>query len=283
MTFKELQESWNHCGKRDPLWSILTHPDKKDNKWDLHEFFATGEREIQELIEYITALGVHLPHNLALDFGCGVGRLTQALAKRFAQVYGLDISSAMIRLANKYNTDTEKCVYRTNIEPDLKSFKDNSFDLIYSSLVLQHMEPVYSKLYINEFIRVIAPHGIIIFQLPGMQLEVPQLEKPNTCPKVEASSLPTLSRALKNIIKSMAPPKVLAWYVRTRWPDPPANERLYGMPREEVRRLVEESGGRIVDIVSNQDAGPNWESYRYTVSKGVRSSKGPDDSRMRPS
>ena len=35
----------------------------------------------------------------ALDFGCGIGRLSQALAEHFDQVYGVDISPKMIELA----------------------------------------------------------------------------------------------------------------------------------------------------------------------------------------
>ncbi len=77
--FEKLQNTWDGFGKIDPLWAILTQPDKRNNKWDINEFFKTGEEEITQVMEYINSLHISLSRNKALDFGCGVGRLTQAL------------------------------------------------------------------------------------------------------------------------------------------------------------------------------------------------------------
>ena len=44
-------------------------------------------------------LGRPLRHGTALDFGCGVGRLTHALAPHFERTYGVDVSSTMIEQA----------------------------------------------------------------------------------------------------------------------------------------------------------------------------------------
>lgn len=51
--------------------------------------------------------------------------------------------------------------------PDLARFPDGTFTFIYSTLVLQHMEPQFSKGYIREFVRVLAPGGVLAFQLPA--------------------------------------------------------------------------------------------------------------------
>ena len=61
----------------------------------------TGEREISLLMHEMRSLGISVnQHGRALDFGCGVGRLTQALARRFDTVVGVDVSPQMVRLAN---------------------------------------------------------------------------------------------------------------------------------------------------------------------------------------
>lgn len=46
MELKELQRNWDILGKEDPLWAIISFEDKKGNKWDLAEFFASGERRL---------------------------------------------------------------------------------------------------------------------------------------------------------------------------------------------------------------------------------------------
>lgn len=44
---------WNDLGARDPLWAILSSPDKRGNRWDLRSFFAPGEREISPLMHQL--------------------------------------------------------------------------------------------------------------------------------------------------------------------------------------------------------------------------------------
>ena len=63
----------------------------------------TGEREIALLFHRFAELQLPAPRGRALDFGCGVGRLTQALARRMESVVGADISPVMIDLAQRLN------------------------------------------------------------------------------------------------------------------------------------------------------------------------------------
>lgn len=86
MTLKRLRRHWDLLGKKDPLWAVLALESKRGNRWGVDEFFATGQDEIEEVTKYVEALGVELDRRNALDFGCGVGRLTQALADRFEVV-----------------------------------------------------------------------------------------------------------------------------------------------------------------------------------------------------
>src|SRR5579862_7667567 len=76
------KSDWEGLAERDALWAILTDESKAGGKWDLAEFMATGEAEIHAVMNHLAAIG-HTPDRnaAALDFGCGVGRLTQALAR----------------------------------------------------------------------------------------------------------------------------------------------------------------------------------------------------------
>jgi len=173
MRIDELQQNWDACGRLDPMWAILSVPGKANNRWDPQEFFATGLAEANDLFRDLDASGVRIRRGRALEFGCGVGRITQALCQYFEQCCGVDIAPSMIDLATSYNVFGTKCKYYLNHTDDLRVFPDTSFDFIYSRLVLQHMLPCYSKNYIAEFFRVLAPGGVAVFQVPS-ELRTPE-------------------------------------------------------------------------------------------------------------
>jgi SAM-dependent methyltransferase len=173
MELAELQKHWHEFGKIDPLWAILADPSKRGGQWDPAEFFHTGEQDIDALLRRASQLGLPRQRRRALDFGCGVGRLTQALCRHFDEGDGIDIAPSMIELANRHNRHPGRCRYHLNASDDLRRFSDGSFDLVYTTLVLQHMQPRYSRAYVQEFLRVLAPGGLLVFQLPCERVVAP--------------------------------------------------------------------------------------------------------------
>jgi len=244
LNLKALRKHWDLFASRDPLWAILTHPDRKNRGWDKREFFETGVWEIRRSLEQVEALVPSLRKRQALDFGCGVGRLTQPLAQHFEQVYGVDISASMIRQAKDYNQHGDRCQYVVNQTDDLRIFTDQNFDFIYSNITLQHMPPRYSRRYIAEFMRVLAPGGALLFQIPSTARE--------------AGS--RLGRAVRT------------FYYRFLWdilhPATPYMG-MYGIPKEEVVGLVTSNGGHLIHAASDPAAEPEWEGYRYLVTRDM--------------
>src|SRR5688572_18225976 len=133
------KREWEELASVDPLWAILTSADRRGGRWELAEFFDTGEAEISEVLKLADDLGEPVRRGRALDFGCGVGRLSRPLAERFRECVGLDISDGMVKLARELNEDRPNCRFVVNDTPDLEQFDSDSFDFVYSSLVLQHM------------------------------------------------------------------------------------------------------------------------------------------------
>lgn len=176
MDLKELQRHWQRFGKQDPLWAILTDSQKRGGRWNHDEFFETGRRDIDKLMHYVESLGLEFKRRKALDFGCGVGRLTQGLCHYFDECWGVDIAPSMIKLATRYNRHAGRCHYAVNAVDDLSAFPDNTFDLICTVIVLQHMRPEYSKRYIEEFMRVLSPGGVLIFQIPSEPVQPTQAQ-----------------------------------------------------------------------------------------------------------
>jgi 2-polyprenyl-3-methyl-5-hydroxy-6-metoxy-1,4-benzoquinol methylase len=162
MNLEKLKNDWESLAKSDALHAILTDESKAGGKWQLEDFMATGEAEISTVMDHLRRIG-HEPEysGAALDFGCGVGRLTQALGRRFASCVGVDISQEMIDQAVRLN-QYHHCQYLVNSSTALP-FQDGTFTFIYSNIVLQHVPPRFAELYLREFVRILKPDGILVF------------------------------------------------------------------------------------------------------------------------
>ena len=261
MNLKDLQKNWNKFGQQDPLYAILLEEDKKGNKWKPEQFFERGRQEIDYIMDYTTnALGLTVSRRRALDFGCGVGRLTQALTKYFEEVVGIDIAPSMIEGARKYNQFGDRCKYVLNERDDLRSFETNSIDFIYSNIVLHHMRPEYCKAYLKEFLRVLAPNGLLVFYMPSVLLK--KWVPPATPQQPSTAVLPRV----KQFVKSLAPKPVLKAYVKFRYESHPVME-MYCVKRVEIEACLRENGGDVLDAFPDYVTIPNTEGYRYTVKK----------------
>jgi len=164
----ELSADWDELAHIDPLWAILSRADKKHMAWEINEFFSTGTIEADKVVEEAGTLGRPKLFQTALDFGCGVGRVARGLAHHFDQVVGVDVSPEMIRMAQEMNIDIKNLSFTVNLKKDLSVFPNETFDLVYSSRVLQHLPSSdLAKSYISELLRVVKDSGIVCFQLPA--------------------------------------------------------------------------------------------------------------------
>jgi ubiquinone/menaquinone biosynthesis C-methylase UbiE len=175
-TMQALQRSardWERNAKSNALWAVLTDNGRKSDGWDVDEFFATGRAEVRTVMGRLIDLGVFpSPSGSFLDFGCGVGRATRALMEYFAEGYGFDISETMIAMARKYSAeDRRKARYVVNPNGNLRVLANDSIDLVYSHIVLQHVPASYQPGFIVEFMRVLKPGGMAVFQIPTATVE----------------------------------------------------------------------------------------------------------------
>ena len=161
------QQDWEALGRVDPLWAVLTSPSRRHGRWNTADFFATGVRDVDALMKTAAALGLPQRRDDALDFGCGVGRLTRALAGHFERCVGVDISAPMLAQAEELNRDCDRCRFVLNAAEDLRAFESASFDLVYTKYVLQHLPGrALVRSYLGELLRVLRPGGLLVFQLP---------------------------------------------------------------------------------------------------------------------
>jgi SAM-dependent methyltransferase len=229
MSLARHKRDWEELASHDALWAVLTDPSRRAGGWEVAEFLRTGELEVDELLRRASELGLPARFGRALDFGCGAGRLTRALAGRFRECVGVDISEAMIEEARRLNADCEGCTFVVNETADLRRFSDAGFDLVYSTLVLQHL-PTRALVagYAAEFVRLLAPGGAAVFQLPSSLSPLHRLQ---------------LSRRLYGLLRSLG---VSERVLLRRTPLTPM--RMLAAPEDWVRGAVAATGGTIAAV-----------------------------------
>jgi len=123
-------------------------------------FFERGRRQTARLAAELEEFtGCELKSRRALDFGCGVGRLTLPLAERCAYVYGTDISRAKLAEADRNAKEADV----TNVEwlePELIPTLSGRYDMIHSVLVFQHIPSREGERIFSELLHGLAPGGI---------------------------------------------------------------------------------------------------------------------------
>jgi trans-aconitate methyltransferase len=184
-TLEQIRDGWNAAAEQDAMGNILT----TGRAWDPDEFFATGRAEIQGCFEHLDGLGLRgEKRERALDFGCGVGRLTNGLADHYKWVTGVDIAPEMCAKARAHPRIHYYC------DASLDRFDAGTFDLIYSNLVLQHMPQPIAYDYIAQFIRILHPDGLAVFEIP----EGPEYRHPEDHLSMYASDRATIEQVVKD-------------------------------------------------------------------------------------
>jgi 2-polyprenyl-3-methyl-5-hydroxy-6-metoxy-1,4-benzoquinol methylase len=162
------EQEWDRLASIDPLWAILSDPAKRGGGWETEEFLATGEGDVAHLVGVAQRSGRPLAHARALDFGCGVGRLTRALAGRFGETVGVDVSGEMIRQAEAGNAEVDNIRFVHDSTPDLARLGPGTFDLVLSLFVLQHFPAVSAIAHTVDVLAArVGPGGVLILQVPA--------------------------------------------------------------------------------------------------------------------
>lgn len=229
MRLERHRRDWERLAAEDPLWAVLTDPARRGGRWTPEEFLATGEAEIAAVLAEAEPLGLPARRGAALDFGCGAGRLTRALSLRFERAVGVDISEGMVRVARELNADRPNCEFVVNDAPDLARFGSAAFDLVYSSIVLQHVPGRMLALgYVRELVRVLADGGLAVFQVPQRLALLRRLQ---------------LARRLYAAGRRLGVPERT---LLARTPLTPM--RMLALPERAVRAAVADAGGAVLRV-----------------------------------
>ena len=170
--WRHVAEVWAGYGETDPYWSVLTA-----ERWRaanmtradvLEEFYASGSGALHRLDTWLARNAIELGADaVCAEYGCGVGRCTVWLARRFRRIVAFDVSQPHLDAARAAMTargiDNVEFVLVRGPD-DLARLK--GVDLFYSILVLQHNPPSIIVDILGSAFEGLKRGGAAFFQIP---------------------------------------------------------------------------------------------------------------------
>ena len=152
---------------RDPYYAVINHDDFRLDAADggaQARFEASGEQDIATTVDEIRRLITpHFAPEHAVDFGCGVGRLTIPLARLCRHVTGVDISQVMLDEARRYCD--ARAVDNVSLVTSAEYFArpdgaEPRPDFVHSYIVFQHIPPGAGRWMAAALVRQLRPGGV---------------------------------------------------------------------------------------------------------------------------
>jgi len=158
---REMRGFWNARAREDPFHFVDNN--QPYGAPDL-EAFWNGDAMVEHVLD---GLGVTLrDSDSVLEIGCGVGRVTRALAARAGEVLALDVSSEMLAQARRLNPQLHEVRWILGDGVSLAGISDESVDACVSLLVFQHIpDPAVTLGYVRELGRVLRPRAWAALQV----------------------------------------------------------------------------------------------------------------------
>lgn len=147
------REFWNAAAREDAYFAVLSSPESRDPSTREAYFDATASEDLRRLGWFLHA------ESRVLDLGCGVGRLTKALAHRCAEVIGVDISAEMVAIARARTAASPNVRIVETDGSSLACVATGTVDFVVSLLCLIHVDRRAAFRYFHEIRRVLAPGG----------------------------------------------------------------------------------------------------------------------------
>ncbi|MFH0897536.1 MAG: class I SAM-dependent methyltransferase, partial [Candidatus Bathyarchaeota archaeon] len=101
--------------------------------------------------------------DVALELGCGVGRIGREIAPLCRKWYGVDISENLIKIARQRMSHLYHVEFSLVEKSSLLPFPDHFFDKIYSHAVFIHIDKEDIFLYLREIVRILKQGGLLYF------------------------------------------------------------------------------------------------------------------------
>ena len=152
---RDTDADWRRIGETEPFWGVAAVPQFRTQAMDeaaCEAFYATGHGYVAAVAEdFRRCLSAELQARSALDFGCGVGRICEAMTARAQAVTGYDVSPGMLQVAEARGS----AVRYVDVLPDER------FDWINAFIVFQHIPPERGLAALDALLKRLEPGGLL--------------------------------------------------------------------------------------------------------------------------
>ncbi len=156
---------WRRWGEQDPYFAVLSSPRYRRCE-NNREFFQTGQNHFSEVNTNFKRLAIPLDsEGVALDFGCGVGRVLKPLCAHFKKVIGLDVSPAMLAEARK-QVESPNADFRLLNDDLFGCLQGDTFQFIHTHIVFQHIRPRRGRIILSTLLKCLESNGKAYIHLP---------------------------------------------------------------------------------------------------------------------
>ncbi len=164
----KMSHDWDERAKQNASYYIVD----SNTTWNREQFYELGRSSVTGhiLSDMVNICQEKLPAEMKiLEIGCGAGRVTKSLAAVFGQVYAVDISGEMIRLAEEACREKANVHLIQNNGMDLSVLPESdSFDFAFSMCCFHHIpsrEIIES--YLKDVSRLLRNGCLFKFEVQG--------------------------------------------------------------------------------------------------------------------
>jgi SAM-dependent methyltransferase len=163
-----MQRFWDERAREDAFFFVDNRLEYRSP--DVERFWSEGESDLAQLLD-LAGASIE-PGDTVVDIGCGLGRLSRALAGKAASVLAIDVSEEMLERAQTLNAELGNVRWVHGDGTSLAGIDDAAADACISHVVFQHIpDPAITLGYVREMGRVLKPGGWSAFQIsndPGI-------------------------------------------------------------------------------------------------------------------
>lgn len=145
---------WDDYARSWKMQEISQETDHLGDEWGGSENFLRLVRKYSK------------PDMVALEIGCGGGRITSKVSDHFKNLCASDISKEMLEMCKK-GVSSENVSYQKLDGFTLKEFPDASMDFIFSHDVFVHFSSLQVYPYLAEIERVLKNDGLAVISFYG--------------------------------------------------------------------------------------------------------------------
>ncbi len=167
---RDTDRDWREVARKEPYWGVISVDRFKGRSLkdgDLKPFFQSGEAYLEQVLALVRRLlDPKFEIRRALDFGCGVGRLTIPIARASkSDVVGVDVAPEMLRLCEEHARAAGVRNLTLALSDDELVKVTGVFNFVNSYIVLQHVPPERGLAILSRLLSKIETNGVASIQL----------------------------------------------------------------------------------------------------------------------